>query len=350
MITAWTITTPEAAGATPGADTERVYLPLRSGELAALALGSGAVVWTVPAAELLGSPETGDGLVFLAYPRRIEARDGKTGAVRWRTDTAGPVTAPLFWDNGWLLAITGEGNATMFRAATGEVLWRQALGATARVRPAAAGDHVYAPLEDGRVVALKLETGATVWETRLPGAPTSIRPLDDRVFVGCADKFFYCLAANNGKTKWRWRTGAALVGAASVDEDSVYFLSLDSVLRALDRGNGHQRWKAALPHQPTTGPFLTARLLLVPGISAEIPAFSTRDGKPAGGAKLAGEPSALPRFLEPVEAGKPGRLIVVTDEGRTQLLEPAPPVLLGHPFPGPPYAMPPVIGGSEVGT
>ena len=346
MSAAWTVTLPALAAAPSDADAERAYVPLVSGNLVAVSLSDGSVVWTAPAPGLLGSPVSGDGFVYMAFPRRIEARDARTGAVRWEAETAGPATAPLFYGNGWLLAIVGEGDATMFRAGTGEVLWKQAFGAASRAKPAAAGTHVYVLLDDGRVLARALETGAAVWESRLPGRPTSIRPLDDRVFVGCTDRFFYCLSADNGKKKWRWRTGGTIVGTASVDEDSVYFLSVDGVLRSLDRGNGHQRWKTPVPHQPTTGPFLSARLLLVPGISAEVPAFSTRDGKPAGAAKLAGEPSALPSFLEPVKAGTGGRLLVIVDD-KAQLLEPTPPPLKGSPLPGPPYTMPPTIVGER---
>jgi outer membrane protein assembly factor BamB len=342
MTAAWTATLPAPASAPAEADAERAYVPLASGSVVAVSLSDGTVVWTVPAPELLGSPVSGDGLVFLAFPRRVEARDVRTGSIRWQAETAAPATAPLFWGNGWLLAIVGEGDATMYRAGTGEVLWTHALGAPSRAKPAAAGSRVYVLLDDGRVLARALETGAAVWESRLPGRPTTIRPLDDRVFVGCTDRFFYCLAADTGKTKWRWRTGATIVGTASVDEDSVYFLSLDGVLRSLDRGNGHQRWKTPVPHQPTTGPFLSARLLLVPGISTQIPAFSTRDGKPSGAAKLVGEPSALPSFLEPVKAGAGGRLLVIVDD-KAQLLEPSAPPLKSTPLPGPPYTLPPEI-------
>lgn len=346
MSAAWTATLPASPSAVADADAERAYVPLVSGHVVALSLSDGSVVWTVPAPGLLGSPVSGDGIVFLAFPRRVEARDARTGSVRWQAETAAPATAPLFWGNGWLLVIAGEGDATMFRAATGEVLWTHALGAPSRAKPVAAGRHVYVLLDDGRVLARALETGAAVWESRLPGRPTSIRPLDDRVFVGCTDRFFYCLAADSGKTKWRWRTGATIVGTASVDEDSVYFLSLDGVLRSLDRGNGHQRWKAPVPHQPTTGPFISARLLLVPGISTEVPAFSTRDGKPSGAAKLVGEPSIVPSFLDSVEAGTGGRLLVIVDD-KAQLLEPSLPPLKGHPFPGPPYTTAPTVIGER---
>lgn len=346
MVATWTTPLAAPAVATPGYDADRAYVLLRSGELSAVSLVTGAVVWTVPAAGTVGSPEAGDGLVFLAAEGRIEARDAATGAPRWKVETKAAVAAPVYWNNGWLLAFTADGTATMYRAATGDVVWRQALGAPVSGRPTAADTRVYVLLRDGRVLALALGSGATQWEAKLPGAVLSIRALDDRVFVGCADKYFYCLAAKNGKTKWRWRAGAVSVGTPSVDERFVYFVALDGVLRALDRGNGSLRWQALIPNQPSAGPFLSNRRLLVPGIVPEVPAYSTRDGKPSGTVRLPADPSFPPGFVESTDPGQAGRLLGTFDDGRVQLLTSGVPLLRGTPLPGPPYAIPPLIEGT----
>jgi outer membrane protein assembly factor BamB len=343
MTSAWVVSLPAPPSAPAAVDAERAYVPLRSGHLSALSLGTGTVAWAVPVEGIHGSPEAGGGLVFVALPTRLEARDAATGTVRWHAEMPGPA-GPLFWDNGWLLATGADGEATMYRAASGDVLWRQSLGGPASARPAAGGSTLYVPLEDGRLLALDLATGVASWERRLPAAPTSIRPLDDRLFVGGADKFLYCLDTRSGETKWRWRTGGAIVGTASVDEESVYFVSLDGVLRALDRGNGHQRWKSSLPYQPTAGPYLSTRLLLVPGLAPEIAAFNAADGKPAGSVALAGHPGMPPQFLPAAEPGSAGRLLALAEGGKAELLAPPPPPLQGRPLPGPRFTSPPVVG------
>lgn len=345
LVEKWTVSLPGAAADTPAWDAERIYVALRGGAVTGLSLADGTTVWDVPAPEMIGAPEAGDGLVFTAYPRAIQALDARTGEPKWRAEITGPVGAPLFWDNGWLLAITEQGDATMFRAVTGEVLWKQQVGVPAKVRPAAANRHVYVSLANARVVALDLQAGTGVWDARLPANATSVKPLDDRLFVGSEDKFFYCLDADSGKTKWRWRTGGTIIGVAAVDDESVYFLSLDSVLRALDRGNGHQHWKTELPYQPTGGPFLSARLLLVPGTAAELAAYSTMTGKAAGSVKLAGEAAAPPRFMPPPELGGPGRVVVVTGDAKVQLLVPGLAVLPSHPLPASYSTITPVAVG-----
>ena len=59
----------------------------------------------------------------------------------------------------------------------------------------------------GRVVALEVSNGTQVWERRLGGPPNDMLALDDRIYVGSDDNFFYCLLASNGDVAWRWRTG-----------------------------------------------------------------------------------------------------------------------------------------------
>jgi outer membrane protein assembly factor BamB len=73
----------------------------------------------------------------------------------------------------------------------------------------------------------------------------------------------------------------------------VYFVSLDNVLRALDRNNGAQRWKRGLPLRPIAGPLRAADTLLVSGLSSPL-AFQHRDGAPAGNLQVSGELAAQP--------------------------------------------------------
>jgi hypothetical protein len=319
----WAVTVADISSSAPGVDAAAVYIPLRTPGLAALALRDGKVKWSVPTADIVAPPATGEGLVFLAHHQQVVALAAPDGSMRWRAEIEGTISAPFLCQSGWLLVVTDAGRVTMLRAATGERLWTQSLTAAVRVQPVAAGRHVYVATEDGRVAALALESGKVLWDAKLPAGATTLHPLDDRIFVGSRDRFFYCLAADSGKKKWRWRTGGTIVGVSAVDADRVYFVSLDNVLRALNRSGGDQVWKTSLPHRPNGGPFLFGHLLLVPGISSEVPAFRTTDGKPAGTVKLPGELSA-PATLLPAAGDRPARLLVVSGEGLVQLLAPEP--------------------------
>jgi outer membrane protein assembly factor BamB len=326
----WTISLPGEPAALPAYDAAQAYVPLRDNRLVALSLTTGEVRWSIDLG-VPGAPAAGDGLVFVAAPRAIEARVREDGSVRWRLPIDGSVAGPLLWDQGWLLAVMDSGTAIAIRARDGESIWQRALGAPANVVPSLGPDRAYFPLMDGRVVAVNLRTGVPVWERKLGGPPAQILVLDDRLFVGSADNFFYCLDSSNGGVKWRWRTGGDIIGRPAVDAKSVYFVAADNVMRSLDRGNGNQRWKGSLATRPAGGPLLLDdNLLLVSGIAPQVWAYRKKDGLLAAEAPAPAE-LAAPPYVAPPDAPGHIRLVIVTGEGHVQALGLAP---IGHPVPG----------------
>ena len=138
-------------------------------------------------------------------------------------------------------------------------------------------------LNDGRVVALRVETGEPIWEQRLGGAPNDILALDDRLYAGSKDNFFYCLMTEDGRVDWRWRTGADVVGRPSPTSGRVYFVSLDNVLRAINHSNGVQQWMRPLPFRPGLAAAESRRItVVVAGLAGSARAFNMKDGMAAG--------------------------------------------------------------------
>jgi len=311
-------------------------VPLRTGALVAILLDSGEITWqtqTAPDARVAA----GGGLVFATLPDGIVALDAASGAERWRHDAEGAIAAPPVWNNGWLLIGTAAGRLTMLRAEQGRPLWTRDLGAALRPGAAMTGDRLYALLEDGRVSALTLDRGEPLWEQKLEARGTALTALDDRLFVGAEDRFFYCLSTTDGKVKWRWRAGGAILGTPLVDGDAVYFLALDNMLRALNYGNGHQRWKRGLSFRPVGGPVLASGLLFVPGLAPELPAFRAATGAPAGkvivGDELVAPPLLLPAAAGAASSADTFSIVVVTGESVGRL-DPPPSVLESRPIPG----------------
>jgi hypothetical protein len=204
-----------------------------------------------------------------------------------------------------------------------------------------------------------------VWERRVGGVPQPVLALHDRVYVGADDNYLYCLMATDGRIDWRWRTGGDIVGPPGFDEDRVYVVSLDTVLRGLDRRNGAQRWKQVLPLRPTRGLTAGAGVLLVSGVNQTIQGVTMKDGAAAGtidaGGLLAGPPHIAPA------PSLPSSLVVfvarsltsgTTMTAVTRSLEPAPTPIQPLPDPNAPKpapgsaptgAPPPVVGEPPVG-
>ncbi len=101
------------------------------------------------------------------------------------------------------------------RATDGQVLWTRQLGSPVRARPVVTATGVYVSLDDGRVVALDLTTGAPRWERPLGGKPADLLVLDDRLFVGADDKYFYSLKTSNGDERWKQAHRRAAGGRGS---------------------------------------------------------------------------------------------------------------------------------------
>ena len=275
------LTLPEDPSAPAAYDAARAYIPLRDGKLIAVALTDGRTLWTVEAPTAL-RPAIGDMLLFVTGEKDIRALNVADGHERWRIALEESATvAPLF-DTGWLFVGTANGDFVALRASDGEVLWKRDMGASLSALPAPSGEGIYLPLSDGRIIAADLRTGEERWTRKLAGTPAEILALDDRLFVGSEDNYFYCISLKDGGIKWRWRTGGDIVTAPVVDEARVYFTSLDNVLRALDRHNGSQRWQRPLNSRTVGGPLRSGSLIVVATLSPQLLAFQRIDGKPAG--------------------------------------------------------------------
>jgi outer membrane protein assembly factor BamB len=272
----------------------------------------GTLLW-IAGSRPLSAPAAGEGLVFFVEPEGLTALRQTDGTLAWRHPFGDPLSGPLVWDNGWLLAGASTGSILAFRASDGQQMWRYELGERLNAPPALGTDRIYLPLKDNRVVALRLASGEPLWEQQLGGLPNEIFALDERIYVGADDNYFYCIKAANGEVDWRWRTGGDVRGRAAFDGERVFFVSFDNVLRAVDYRSGNQRWMRPLPLRPTTSAVVAAGTILVAGLSPVVRAYTLADGSPAGEITLDGEVAGAPYLLEPPDLPAPAVVTITRD-------------------------------------
>ncbi len=294
------------------------YFAIAGDRLVAYDLTRGSQEWLVPARPEF-EPAAGDGLLFVSETAALTAIRMGDGSTAWRLpapEAGAPLAVAPVWDNGWLVLATEAGDVRAYRGLDGHLVWRRPLGSHAYAQPSLAADRVYVPLADGRIVALRIDTGEIMWERRLGGAATGLLALDERVYAGSNDNFFYALDTTDGRIAWRWRTGADVVGVPVADERNIYFVSLDNVLRALSRRTGVQRWARLLPIRPTRGPQKVEPALIVSGIAPTLRAYNMANGTPAGELPAAGELAGPPYVLPAAPNGLPQVLVVRHDIGK----------------------------------
>jgi outer membrane protein assembly factor BamB len=243
--------------------------------------------------------------------------------------------------------VAAEGSVLAFRASDGGLIWQRQLDARIQGAAALAAGRAYIPLVDGRLLAMQVTSGDLLWSKRLGSAPSDILALDEQIFVGSRDNYFYNIRARDGFVTWRFETGADIVGLPVVTEGRIYFVSMDNLLRCLSRRTGGQIWKVALPLRPVRGPELAGNVLIVSGVSPKALAYSM-DGKPAGeiaaGGEIASAPHLVPGTLLPLltvvtrdlEAGTIVRAVVRSLDPATTPIGPLPNSLNAPTPPEPP--------------
>ena len=309
----WAVDLGYPPSAPPAFGEAYAYVPLENGTLVSIALADGTVRWST-AGLIDFTPAVGNGVLIVADGTALVGLNLIDARRLWKNEMSARISGPLLLKGGWLIAVLGNGEVVALRASDGVELWRQQLSGELTVRPSIAGDKLYVPIDDGRVISLDLASGQVLWERRLNGRPEEVLALDD-LFVGTTDNYFYRLSHIDGRTIWRWQTGGDIVGRAAVDEERVLFVSLDNILRALDRDSGVQQWRRPLLGRPTAGPQITLEFTLVSGIAPTVTAFNTRLGLPEGIFTGPAEFAAPVHILRAPSPLAPG-LILITGDGQ----------------------------------
>ena len=115
------------------------------------------------------------------------------------------------------------------------------------------------------IVALQIESGEPIWERRLGGAANDILALDDRLYAGSQDNFFYCVMAADGGSTGAGEPAATSSAGRSPTTATSTFVSLDNVLRAMNLVTGGQQWMRPLPIRPAWGPAKAGSTIIVAG-------------------------------------------------------------------------------------
>jgi outer membrane protein assembly factor BamB len=263
--------------ASPGADTinDRVVTGTRDGILRSIDT-KGRIVWRfVSGQPFTAGPAVVDGFVFapggdgFLYCFRAD-----TGELFWKYEAGEDlVTVPVVVDGRVLVA---SQNDTLFavEAATGKWLWQYRrdppTGFTVRgaSRPAVRNGVVYVGFSGGHFAALKLDTGAALWDRVLStgtqfidiDAPAVFDNKGNLVVAAYKDGLF-SIDPGSGETLWH-TTISGMVGLVSRGE--MVFASGDARIIGVLASTGKVVWTTSLGERAGLQPALAAGWLMVP--------------------------------------------------------------------------------------
>ena len=300
----------------PVGDGNRIYAAGVNGNVVALDPEKGKQVWrTKLGIELSAGPGTGEGLVaVVAADGFVVALSAEDGSERWRAYISGEsLAAPLIFEE-YVVVQTVDNTLTALSAFDGSERWSiQQSTPTLTMRGSAApvqvGQNVISGFDNGRVVAVNLETGDVEWDSMI--APPSGRSDLDRLSdidgdIAVVGQDIYAsgyhgrvasLAAESGQVLWA-REVSSYEGVTA-DWNNVYSTLENGELIALNRRSGNEIWRqnVLLRREPTV-PVSYRTTVAVGDLEGYLHFFSNVDGEPvarvrAGSSAIVATPTVV---------------------------------------------------------
>lgn len=288
----------------PAGDGTRVYAASHDGIVSAFEPETGKRLWrTELKVRLSAGPGVGDDLVVVAgRDGEVVGLDAADGSERWRADVIGEsLSRPLVTGQG-VAIYTIDGRLRVLSLFDGEERWSMQqdlppLTLRGSSSPIVVGGTILVGFDNGRLLALDLDTGATEWEAMIspPSGRSDLERLADvdgrlqavgrDVYASGYHGQVVSLAAESGQPLWT-REISSYVGVGA-DWNNVYLATDEGELVALLRRNGSDVWRSdALLRREPTAPVSFDLTVAVGDFEGYVHFFSNIDGTPVARVRI----------------------------------------------------------------
>lgn len=284
----------------PATDGRRVYAVSHRGRVVAADARTGEVAWQVDTGLTASAGVgVGDGLVLVAGNRgEVVALRADAGEESWRRQMSSEVLAPPVSAAGVTVVRSIDGRFTGLDARSGEPLWSYSytmpvLTVRGSSRPLVGQGLVLSGLENGRVLALDLASGAALFERALatPRGRTDLermvdldstpRVVGNMLYITGYRGNVSALDLSDGNVRW----ARNISSHAGLDADTarVYVSDDDSRVLALDAVTGATMWQQdALIGRRLTAPAVVGRYLVVGDLEGYVHWLDATSGRVVG--------------------------------------------------------------------
>jgi outer membrane protein assembly factor BamB len=284
----------------------RLFAAGRDGDVAAYDLRTGKPIWRVDTKlELAGGTGAGHGHVAVgSADGHVVLLSAEDGSEKWRSNVKGEVlSAPAIAPTA-VIVRTVDGKLHALTLADGAEAWsadqlipRLTLRGTAA--PVVARDIALSGFDNGRVLAVSINDGATVWDSpvspphgrteleRLNDIDAAVKVVGDDVFVAGFQGRAAMLSLESGQI-W-WTREVSSYRGVDVDDDQMYVSASDGSLVALNRRTGVELWRNdSLQRRSLSAPVAVGEHVVVADLEGYVHFFDRATGVVAGRAKTAG--------------------------------------------------------------
>jgi len=213
---------------------------------------------------------SGDTVYFGAYSGDVYALSLNDGSVLWSFDADGPIIAGLAagetavyvaTDNGTLYALSLEDGRERQRFDAGSGVWGT---------PLLAEGVVYVASVNGKLYALDAETLDPMWDAPFEADSGLISDpvlADGAILVGGIGRTLHAVNADTGRERWSFKANNWFWGRPLVADGIVYAPNLDGSLYALSLESGEAAWDAPFeaeePEPLRSSPVLATDVLVI---------------------------------------------------------------------------------------
>jgi outer membrane protein assembly factor BamB len=201
-----------------------------NGELAALSMRSGKILWTFPVSSGTESSPmiVGNSVYFGDQAGTFYSLNIRTGHENWSFSTGGSIKGGADYYDGNLYFGNYAGQFYAVNARSGRETWGDSPGGQFYSTPAVGFGRIYVGNKNGDAYAFDLRTGAVAWSAGtgddIYGGPAvaDIKGLGPTVYIGSYNAHLYALDAETGAVRWTQSVPTAISGSATVVNNTVY--------------------------------------------------------------------------------------------------------------------------------
>jgi len=124
--------------------------------------------------------------------------------------------------------------------------------------------------------------GAAIFKFFVPYMPTEYSSpaiVDNTIYVGSADKYFYAIDLRKGKKVWEFSTTGAVESSPTVSDGRVYFGTGDGILYCLDSKDGREIWRFQAKTEITSSPVVEGGVVYFNSADDKLYALKSETGE-----------------------------------------------------------------------